>query len=394
MGMLKTMNKYVAVFAIIIAFIAGCATAPPQKTETVFYPSPPDLPRLQFLTSFTGEKDIASKKSAFEAFVTGSAESQRRLDKPYGVAIWSGKLYVADSNRGVYLFDLVKKTFGELPGAHGLGQLTQPINIRIAPDGTKYVADPIRGQVVVFDKNDLYVDAFGRPGTWRPVDAVPYEDDLFVADMKNFEIVVLNRKDGTPVRRFGLAEDLAQKLSRPTNLAFDREGHLFVSDIGVFKILKFDRDGHFLGALGEMGRESGTFSRPKGIAIDREQRLYVVDAAFSNVQLFNKDGNVLFAFGVTGKRPGDLDLPAQVIVDYDHIKYFQQYVDPKFDVENLVIVANQFGNHMINVYAMGKERGKRYPTDAELLEQLKERLEKAAKEKPAEKKGEPDKEVR
>jgi DNA-binding beta-propeller fold protein YncE len=310
------------------------------------------------------------------------------------VAIWDGKIYVADSNRGVFFFDLVKKKFDQLPGAHGLGQLNQPINIRIAPDGIKYVADPVRGQVVVFDKNDLYVNAFGNPGTWKPVDAVPYGDDLFVADMKNFEIVVLNRKDGKQVRRFGLGEDLAQKVSRPTNLVFDREGRLFVSDIGVFKVLKFDRDGHFLGAVGEMGRESGTFSRPKGIAIDREQRLYVVDAAFSNVQLFNKDGNVLFAFGVTGKRPGDLDLPAQVIVDYDNIKYFQQYVDPKFDVENLVIVANQFGDKMINVYAMGKERGKHYPTDVELLEQLKERLKKAEKEKPAEKKGEPVKEGR
>jgi len=394
MGMIITMNRHISLFAIIIAFIAGCATAPPQKTDTVFFPPPPDLPRLQFLISFTGEKDLAPKKSAFQAFLTGAAESRNRLDKPYGVAIWSGKIYVADSNRGVFLFDLEKKTFGALPGAHGLGQLTQPINIRIAPDGTKYVADPVRGQVVVFDKNDLYVNAFGIPGTWKPVDAVPYEDDLFVADMKNFEIVVLNRKDGTPVRRFGLAEDLTQKLSRPTNLAFDREGHLFVSDVGLFKILKFDRDGHFLGTVGEMGKESGTFSRPKGIAIDREQRLYVVDAAFSNVQIFNKNGNHLFAFGVTGKRPGDLDLPAQVIVDYDHINYFQKYVDPKFDIENLVIVANQFGDKMINVYAMGKERGKNYPTDAELLEQLKESLKKAEKEKPAEKKGEPDKERR
>jgi hypothetical protein len=153
--------------------------------------------------------------------------------------------------------------------------------------------------------------------------------------------------------------------------------------------MKYDRDGHFLGTVGEMGQESGTFSRPRGLAIDREQRIYAVDAAFSNVQIFNKDGNLLFFFGITGLRPGDLNLPSQVVVDYDHMKYFQQYIDSNFAAENLVIVANQFGNQMINVYALGKEKGKSYPTEGEQLEKLKAKLDKEAKEKAAEKKTEP-----
>jgi hypothetical protein len=202
----------------------------------------------------------------------------------------------------------------------------------------------------------------------------------------------VDKTSGAIVRNIGQSGPPDEQLGRPTNLAFDKEGRLFVSDIGRFQIVKYDRDGHFLGMIGEIGVERGTFARPKGIAIDREDRLYAVDAAFSNVQLFNKDSNIVFYFGEAGRRPGDLNLPAQVIVDYDNIKYFQQFADKNFEIENLVIVVSQFGDRMVNVYALGKERGKHYPTDAELMEQLKARLEKAAQEKPLGKKQEPEKE--
>ena len=71
----------------ILAVVAGCAS-PQQKKheEAVFLPPPPNLPRLQFLVSYTGAKDIEPPKGAFEVFVTGEVESKGRLDKPYGVA--------------------------------------------------------------------------------------------------------------------------------------------------------------------------------------------------------------------------------------------------------------------------------------------------------------------
>jgi DNA-binding beta-propeller fold protein YncE len=389
--MKNIVNKYCLV--IILFVLAGCASGPKKDVVKVFFPEPPVPARLQYLTFFTGEKDIAGKKSAFESFVTGARESERRLDKPYGVAIWGGKIYVADVNLGVIVFDLENKTYGMLPGAQGMGKLLQPVNIRVDRDGTKYVSDPVRGQVVVFDRNDFYVGSFGEsPESWRPVDAVPYEDLLYVVDMKNAQIVVMDKRSGDIVRRIGRDGPPPELLSRPTNLAFDTEGYLWVSDAGRFQIVKYDRDGHFQGKIGDVGTASGTFARPRGIAVDRENRLYAVDAAFGNVQMFNKDGLLLLFFGVTGFAPGDLNLPSQVIVDYDHVKYFKQYADPNFAIEHLVIIANQFGHRMISIYAFGKEQGKAYPTDAELLEKLKERIDKARKDQSPEKQPEPEKE--
>jgi DNA-binding beta-propeller fold protein YncE len=283
------------------------------------------------------------------------------------------------------VFDLEKRTFGPLEDAKGPGKLVQPLNISVDRDGNKYVSDPVRGQVVIFDRDDKYVKAFGSSGEWKPVDAIVLDDRLYVADMKNGSVEVLDKATGQKLKRIGRAGKPEENLYMPTNLAFDKNGILYVSDIGKFAVLKYDRDGHFRESLGKLGTNPGSFARPKGIATDRENRLYVVDAAFDNVQVFSSQNLMLLWFGHFGKvglNPGELYLPAKVATNYDDIRYFQQYADPNFEIEYLVLVTSQFGDNMVNVFGFGKEKGKRYPTDEELKDKLDERLEKMRKQLP------------
>jgi DNA-binding beta-propeller fold protein YncE len=384
-------NTYFAVALILLS--AGCASAPDVKQQaSVFYPEPPELARLQFLKSFTGSKDIVPERSSFSKFVTGAQEVVVKLDKPYGVAIRDGKIYVCDSNQTVMVIDLEKKTFLPLQGAQGRGKLIQPLNISIDKDGNKYVSDPIRQQVVMFDKNDLYVKSFGPVEGWKPIDAVVYEDKLYVADIKNRDVKVLSLENGEIVQRLGSSGEPKDRLGLPTNLAFDKDGFLYVSDAGRFQIVKLDRDGNLRSTIGSHGSQLASFARPRGITIDKENRVYAVDAAFDNVQMFTKDGQLLFYFGKPGNNPGDLFLPAQVAVDYNNISYFQSYVDPKFEIEALVIVTSQFGDRLVNVYGLGKEKGKTYPTEEELkkraIETKKNLLEKEKKQESGEQKEE------
>lgn len=362
---------------IILLTLTGCATTPPQQKEEppVFYPGPPDPPRLQYLTSFTSSKDIEPPKSRFELFVTGK-EIITRLDKPYGLALYDGKIYVADTNATVMVFDLEKKSLKPLSGAHGMGKLLQPLNICIDADGNKYVVDPIRGQVVVFDKNDLYVKAFGSSREWKPVDAAVYEDRLYVVDIKNAEVHVLDKKTGNPIKKIGRTGEPVNWLIKPTNITIDKEGVIYISDASRFQVVKYNRDGYFLGTIGRLGINLGHFARPRGVAVDREGRVFVVDAAFDNVQIFDKTGQLLMFFSKYGRARGDLYLPAKVVVDYDHVKYFTKYADPDFEIEKLVLVSSQFGERLINVYGFGKKKGMKYPTDEELREELKKELEK------------------
>jgi DNA-binding beta-propeller fold protein YncE len=324
--------------------------------------------------SFSGLKDI-EEQSSFNRFVVGEKQDLK-VDKPYGVAVYDGKIYVCDTNNSVAVFDLQAKTFGVLKGAVGAGRLTQPLNISIEPDGTKYVTDPGRGQVVVFGRDDEYVKAYGAPGAWRPVDAVALEDRLYVADVQNGLVKVFDKQSGALLKTIGDKGDPSERLDRPTNLAFDRDGYLYVTDFGRFQVVKFDRDGHFKQTFGRPGDNPGHFARPKGIALDREGRLYAVDASFNNAQIFNKEGRLLMFFGDSGNQPGGLVLPAKVAIDYDNLRYFQEYAQPNFQVEYLIFVTSQFGDRRVNVLAYGKERGQEYPTDTELLKQLDERRNK------------------
>jgi DNA-binding beta-propeller fold protein YncE len=365
---------------------AGCASAPrPARGPAVFFPPPPAPPRIQFLTSFTGSREI-EEPTRFDRFVVGEAP-ELRLDKPYGVALHGGKLYVCDTNATVVVFDLAARRLGALAGAlAGPGRLVQPVNISIDRDGTKYVADPERGQVVVYGRDDAYLGAFGTPGRWRPVAAVARDGLLYVADMENRVVQVLDLATGASVRTIGDRGAPEERLSGPTNLAFDRAGNLYVTDYARFRIAKYDRDGHFLGSIGRAGDNFGHFARPKGIAVDRDGRLYAVDASFSNVQIFDREGRLLMFFGEGGERPGDLLLPAQVAIDEEHLSYFEPYVEPGFEVEHLILVTSQFGPRSVNVFAFGRQRGLRYASDEELRRELDERrrteLERAAESPP------------
>jgi len=356
--------------AAAAAWLAGCATAV-KKPVSSFFPPPPGLPRIQYLTSFSGLKDI-EEQSAFNRFVVGEKQDVQ-VDKPYGLALYDGQIYVCDTNSTVMIFDLKKRKFRVLRGAVGAGKLSQPINISIDRDGTKYVTDPVRGQIVAFDRDDEFLQAYGAPGAWRPVDAVPYEDRLYVADVANGLVKVFDRQSGALLKTIGDKGDPSERLDRPTNLAFDAEGYLYVTDVGRFQVVKFDRDGHFQKTFGRPGDNLGHFARPKGIAVDHDGRLYAVDASFNNVQIFNKEGRLLMFFGNEADKPGSLLLPAKVAIDYDNLSYFQPYVAPNFQVEYLVLVTSQFGDHRINVYGYGQEKGKRYPTDAELLKLIEDR---------------------
>lgn len=368
---------------LLVLMTSACATPPVKREPAVYFPPPPSLPRLQYLTAFNGLKDI-EEQSGFNRFVVGE-KLNLELDKPYGVAMYDGKIYVCDTNTTVIVLDLEKKLFSSMAGAVGPGRLTQPVNISIEADGTKYVSDPVRGQVVVFDRSDAYLRAIGEPGSWKPVDAVPFGDRLYVADNANGLVKVFDKASGELLKTIGDKGDPADRLDRPTNLSFDPQGDLYVTDIGRFQVVKFDRDGHFLSTIGKVGDTPGHFARPKGTAIDREGRLYAVDAAFNNVQIFSPEGRLLMFFGDAGLGPGGLMLPAKVAIDDQNVAYFRTYAAPEFEIEYLVLVTSQFGERKLSVYGYGREKGKHYPTEDELRQQIDERrrkeIEKIEREK-------------
>lgn len=350
---------------VALSFLHGCAGIPESTApEPMFYPPPPNAPRIQFLRRFSDADDIAGARSGFSEFLLGKhTPDSDVIKKPYGVAMHDGRLYAVDTRGpGYAVFDLKQRRFHIVTGAETAGgRMRKPINITVDNDGTKYVTDTGRDQVLMFDRADRYVRAYGADGQFKPTDAVATEDRLYVADVAHHRIHVLDKRSGQLLFDFGKPGSREGELYKPTNLALSADGRLYVADTGNFRIQEFTLDGRFVRSLGDIGNGLGQFARPKGLAIDRAGRLYVADAAFENIQVFDPDGKLLMFFGEPGERPANINLPAAVAIDYDSAALFQKYAHPKFKLEYVILVASQFGANKVNVFGFGRMADRDYP---------------------------------
>ncbi|MCX7148469.1 MAG: hypothetical protein NTY05_03505 [Rhodocyclales bacterium] len=363
------LSRYIVVVAAA-AMLAACVSNPNQPEQNkaaeapagpVFYPPLPNSPRIQYLTTIASERDLAVRKNSFADFIVGEEKEMQRLTQPYGIALYGGKLYVADTGAGgLAIFDLAQQRFSFVTGI-GAGRIKRPINIRIDADGTKYITDTGRDQVLVYDRDDRFVRAYGVEGQFRPVDLAIAGNRLYVADILHHQIQVLEKITGKLLFKFGKAGSGDGELFHPTNIALGPDGDIYVVETSNFRVQRFTAEGKPVRTYGTVGSTVGSFARPKGIAMDRNGRLLVGDAAFQNVQIFDNSGKLLMYFGQTDGRSDGLNLPAGVTVDYDNIAAFRRFADPKFTIDYLILVASQFGPNKIDIFAFGKLRDMDYP---------------------------------
>jgi len=342
----------------LVAVAAGCTSTRKAAPKTyTFFPPAPDEPRVQFLAAFSSDLELGRSPN-FTDFITGRPSGASPLVKPYGMALKDGKLYVCDTMAsGIQVFDLARRR-SRYFAPRGEGRLQTPINISIDADGTRYVADTGRNQVLIYSKDDGYVGAMGTTGEMKPTAVAITPDQLYVADVKGHSVRVYNKADRQFL--FTIPKDPKAdkgRLFSPTNLAIDQQGRLLVSDLGAFAVQVYDLEGNYQRTIGQQGVAPGLFARPKGVAVDREGRAYVVDAATQVVQLFDLEGRLLMYFGqAASSTEGELYLPAAVKVDYDNVSLFQKKAAPGFKIEYLIWVTSQFGAHKVSLYGFGSRK--------------------------------------
>lgn len=90
--------------------------------------------------------------------------------------------------------------------------------------------------------------------------------------------------------------------SRPTDVAWDRTGNIYIADgIGnTNRVAKFDKEGRFIKHWGATGSENGQFNGLKGLAIDAQGNVYVADAGNKRIQVFDAEGTFKSQFGDIG----------------------------------------------------------------------------------------------
>src|SRR5687768_4296086 len=91
--------------------------------------------------------------------------------------------------------------------------------------------------------------------------------------------------------------------NRPTDVAWDKAGNIYVADgIGNNnRVAKFDKDGRFITHWGSTGSGAGQFTGVKSIAVSNAGDVYVADAGNKRIQVFDGEGKFKSEFGNVGK---------------------------------------------------------------------------------------------
>lgn len=92
---------------------------------------------------------------------------------------------------------------------------------------------------------------------------------------------------------YGYGPKPEQQLKQPHDVAFDKQGNIYITDTGNQRVLVFSPSGSFLFKFGFKAPEPGGFINPLGITVDKRYKIYVADQEKNKVIIFNSKGKFL-----------------------------------------------------------------------------------------------------
>src|SRR6266511_3971474 len=276
------------------------AAPPPPKqdeihvdTSKLVWPQPPDIGRIRWV------QELKSEPKSPEELAQQQKKKKKQgwMDKVAGVQVQE------ESRKGSKRYHLMK-----------------PYGVVADSKGRILVADTFVGSVFIFDleQNKVSFIRNGIEGRFKTIIglAIDDADRLFVSDVDLHHVSVFDT-NGKFESSFG--DDI---LGRPSGMAVDTENRfLYVVDIGKEQVAVFDADSYkFLRYVGgppkKLNDDSpGTFTKPSNVAVDADGHIWVADAMQNRVQIFDKEGHLLAYFGSAGTEPGQFGLATGMYID-------------------------------------------------------------------------------
>lgn len=191
-----------------------------------------------------------------------------------------------------------------------------------ARDGRIYVGDSIRRSITVFDVPRRKVFQFGlrAPAILAKPTAIALDraGKVYVADTSLRRVFVYDRL-GLHLQTLGQPGEL----ERPTGVAASADGSLVYvidrsdNDSEQHRVMIYDAAGKVVREVGRRGRREGEFNLPVQAAVGPEGQLHVLDAGNFRVQTFDAEGRFLRSFGQVGTGLGQFARPRNLACDDD-----------------------------------------------------------------------------
>jgi len=199
----------------------------------------------------------------------------------------------------------------------------KPVGVSFGPDGNVWVPDTHYHRVVVYTKEGALVREFGTRGSGDgefefPTD-IAFDKDgrVYVAEYGGNDRVQVFDQQGKFLAKFGGPCKDAEQFSRPQSMLFVGD-ELFISDSCNHRIQVWSRDGKHLRDLGESGGGPGQFRFPYGLSLDAEGKLIVTEYGNTRVQRVDPTtGKSPATWGTPGRLPGELAYPWATAIDKD-----------------------------------------------------------------------------
>jgi hypothetical protein len=215
-----------------------------------------------------------------------------------------------------------KATAAEIPFTSVQGFFKMPTGVYMG-EGVG-VATSSKGNVYVyvrsgetrlfeFDRNGAFVKEIGAGSygfAFAHAVRVDRDDNIWAVD-EGTNIIQKFSPDGKLLMVLGKRPDPLDQLTRlpgggqyagtnrpysfhrPTDITFDPQGNIFVPDgYGDSRIVKYDKNGKFIKAVGVRGNGPLQFSTPHAIAADASGNIYVADRGNSRIQVLDNNLNL------------------------------------------------------------------------------------------------------
>jgi hypothetical protein len=199
--------------------------------------------------------------------------------------VMGGSRFFTYGGSRVFVFDSTGKYLREI-GAGIYGFLFAQ-SVRVDPQDNIWAVDRGSNNVIKFDASGRFLQVLSRkPESVNPTGSAGGGEGGGGSGRSS----AVGRAGGAGRGRGATQGD---SFNRPTDIAFDTHGNIFISDgYTNARIVKLDKTGRFIKAWGAKGSESGQFDMPNSVAVDAQGNVYVADLGNKRIQVFDNDGNV------------------------------------------------------------------------------------------------------